>query len=138
MGGYPRNEVFFDPCIREKVRAEQGLQGKKVYAYMPTFRSRDPSSGGTAQADFIRTFFEQADLKLDDSEVLFVHLHYYIDDFIRYSDYRHIRPFPAEIEPYEFLTAADVLISDYSSVMYDFSISHTLFRSSILGKHFSD
>ena len=40
------------------------------------------------------------------------------------NQYMHIRFFPKGIETYEFLNCADVLITDYSSVFYDFAVTH--------------
>ena len=37
--------------------------------------------------------------------------------------YQHILPFPTEVSNYEFLNCADALITDYSSVFFDFSLT---------------
>ncbi len=44
-------------------------------------------------------------------------------DAVDYSVYRHIRSFPEEYETYDFLSAADVLVTDYSGVMFDFGVT---------------
>ena len=40
---------------------------------------------------------------------------------INYDSFRKIRPFPSGIETYEFLAACDALITDYSSVFFDYA-----------------
>ena len=37
LAGYPRNEVFFDSELRQKIREEQFLTNKQVIVYMPTW-----------------------------------------------------------------------------------------------------
>lgn len=40
-----------------------------------------------------------------------------------YSKYKHIKPFPKEYETYDFLSICDILVTDYSSVFFDFAIT---------------
>jgi CDP-glycerol glycerophosphotransferase len=39
------------------------------------------------------------------------------------SEYKNIHPFPKKYDSYEFLYASDVLITDYSSVFFDYAVS---------------
>ena len=67
--------------------------------------------------------FGDIDGKLKESDIFYVKLHPYVKQGIDCSVYRHIREFPSNYETYDFLTAADVLVTDYSSIMFDFGVT---------------
>ena len=124
MLGYPRNDVFMKANPAE-VRARHNLEGKTCFAYMPTWRGRSNHSanieGYAKELDAILT---KIDAALDPDQMFFVNLHSMVASQIELSGYEHIRPFPAEEDNYEFLNAMDVLVTDYSSVFFDFALTH--------------
>ncbi|MBR2965581.1 MAG: CDP-glycerol glycerophosphotransferase family protein [Clostridia bacterium] len=123
LSGYPRNEIFFDEEARARVRDELMLEGKRTYVYMPTYRgqvSRGKTSKSTA---YLVYYLFEMEKMLGDDEVLFVNLHPLATDAVNFSEFNKIKPFPKEYEVYEFLNAADVLITDYSSVFFDFAVT---------------
>ena len=120
--GYPRSEVFFDGSKTQALRESLGLTGKRILAYMPTWRGEsihgldiDAYQSTTAQ------LLAQIDEALDENTVLYVKFHQLIMQKMKLSQYRHIRPFHDFYETYQFLNLADVLITDYSSVFFDFA-----------------
>lgn len=121
-GGYPRNEAFFDLVSAERIRKEQELQGKRIYAYMPTYRSGAGKRGYVKKGDaYLLFFLYELDKKLQDDEILFANLHPLSRSKVDFGQFEHIRPFPNTYETYEFLSIADALVTDYSSVFFDFS-----------------
>lgn len=58
-----------------------------------------------------------------DDQVLYVKLHPFVKSEVNYDDFTHIVPFPEEYETYDFLNATDLLITDYSSIMFDYAVS---------------
>ena len=58
---------------------------------------------------------------LTDDEVFFVKMHVLVQTKLKFGDFKHIRSFPTGMETYEVLNAADVLVTDYSSVFFDFA-----------------
>lgn len=109
--GYPRNEPFLMP--RES-------RSNRVYAWLPTFRSR----GDDARAlpiDLERRLRELDELLTDD-ETLLLKLHPASSSGLDLNGCSHIRTFPNDREAYEVLAGCDVLITDYSSVLYDFPL----------------
>lgn len=122
LSGYPRNEVFFDEEDRSRLREELELADKRVYAYMPTFRG-GVNTGATKKSDAYMTYYLcELDKQLTEDEVLYVNLHpIAMKSGIDFRQFQHIRKFPAEYETYEFLNVADVLVTDYSSVFFDFA-----------------
>ena len=121
--GYPRNSVFFDSKKAEKIRADLGLEKKKLYGYMPTWRGILKQIDSGKNAGQIERFLIELDQELSRDEVFFVRLHPFIKDSIDYSQYRHIRPFPDDYDPYDILNLCDCMVTDYSSVMFDYANS---------------
>lgn len=122
LAGYPRNSIFFDKQKRASVRKAVALDPSiEAICYMPTWRGildnvEDRSSS-------INKILLEIDDALDSSQKMFVNLHPYDRDSVDYARFRSIRPFPQGYETYEFLNACDTLITDYSSVMFDFASS---------------
>lgn len=120
--GYPRNEIFFSKERAETVKKELLLEGKQVIAYMPTWR-------GTVrlvtqeQSNQLARMLQTLDEGLRDDQILYVNLHPYVEQLVEYSGYRHIRRFPGQYETYDMLNACDVLVTDYSSVFFDYAVS---------------
>ncbi len=121
--GYPRNSVFFDDVNFEKIRKEYNLSDKKVYVYMPTWKSEN--MGATMQDSLLkmRQNLLEIDNLLNDDQVLLLKLHPLVRANADVSGFKHIREFPDNIEVYEMLSACDVLVTDYSSVFFDFAAS---------------
>lgn len=120
--GSPRNEPFFDQELGHRIREELGVSDKKVVVYMPTWRG-----GNTRQMD-VDSYSRQVedhlwaiDSALSDDVVFYVKFHTLVMASIDIEDYQHIRPAPTNYETYEFLSAADCLVTDYSSVFFDFA-----------------
>lgn len=124
LSGYPRNEIFFDNENRSRLRVELELSDKRVYAYMPTFRG-GVSTGTTPKSDAYMTYYLcELDKQLTEDEVLYVNLHPIVmKSGIDFRQFQHIRKFSGNYETYEFLNIADVLVTDYSSVFFDFAVT---------------
>jgi len=122
LAGYPRNAVFLHPEKGRELKERLQLTGKKIYAYMPTWRG---ASGRDAQADGkkIAGFLKKIDEALDENSLFFVKLHPLVQCGLNLAQYRHIRRFPDNAETYAFLNAADCLVTDYSSVLFDFAVT---------------
>lgn len=112
LSGYPRNSALAEGAASEI----KSSAGKKVYVYLPTWRGYNVNS---EMSEALAKF----DKQLTDSEVLYVKLHPVQADRMKLSSMKHIRRFPDDIELYDFLADTDALITDYSSVMFDYAIS---------------
>lgn len=123
MTGYPRNERFFNKERDQEIRREQDLEGKRVYAYMPTFRGSAAKGGTSKNTHYLNYYLYELDKRLSDDEIFYVNLHPVAKKDVNFSDFRHIRKFPAKYETYDFLSACDLLVTDYSSVFFDYAAS---------------
>jgi CDP-glycerol glycerophosphotransferase (TagB/SpsB family) len=125
--GLPRTDVFFqesvieDACARFDAAYPQTI-GKKRILYAPTFRGK--SHG--------QTHFEcpidlaQLRAAVGDEWVFLVHLHPYLKDAEFVTNVPTHEDFVIRIEHdfniQELMMVADVLVTDYSSVIFDFSL----------------
>lgn len=116
IGGYPRNTAFFNEGSRAAIREKENFGSKSVYAYMPTWRSETFEN-----QEKLESVLREIDRSLQDNELFYIKLHPIATERIKLRKYRHIRPFPEQYETYEFLNAVDCLVTDYSSVMFDYA-----------------
>lgn len=116
LGGYPRNTAFFDDGTREELRRTLAPEASRIYAYMPTWR---PALMGEA----LQQILEEIDGNLADDEVMFVNVHPLAEETVEFDGFHSIRRFPREYENYRVLNASDALLTDYSSVFYDYAVS---------------
>lgn len=115
-----RNSVLKDITVRNKIRAKYDLENKEVIVYMPTWRGSD--TGTVFENKQVLKTIEYLDNKLKENQIIFVKLHPFEAEQhqIDYSSFKHIKEFPKDCETYDFLAASDQLITDYSSIMYDY------------------
>ena len=123
LEGYPRNSIFFDPARGEELKKKLDLNGKKMILYMPTWRGVLTNKKSDIQMEAAYCYFHLLDQRLTDNEVFFVKFHIFTAKNFRFEEFDHIKPLPEGYETYDLLNAADVLVTDYSSVFYDFANS---------------
>lgn len=123
MAGYPRNQIFLNKNRREEVRKECGFGDKQIIAFMPTWRGSTGKVNGATQNIQLKKYFNEIDKLLGKDQVMYVKLHQMNVTAIDLSGYKNIHPFPKKYDSYEFLYASDVLITDYSSVFFDYAVS---------------
>lgn len=121
MLGYPRTAGLIN-VSEERKKELSGIlapHGEHIYAYMPTFR------GYLSDEDTVSReveFLKELDQKLRHDQILYVNLHHHVGAALDDSQFEHIRKFPPLIDSYELLTVTEALISDYSSVFFDYLI----------------
>ena len=115
---YPRNAALLDEAGREGLRARIGLADSRVIASLPTYRP--PAPDGQPGADFQRVLGE-LDACLGAGELVLARLHPIAAGQVDFGAFARVRPFPDGIELYETLGACDALLTDYSSVLFDYA-----------------
>ena len=121
LEGYPRNTALLNDKLHVEIRDKYSLQDKEIIAYMPTWRGTLGGQNNNIQELNLKYIFEEMEENLSDNQLLYVNLHPIEKATVDFSEYKKVRPFPAEYETYEFLGIADLLITDYSSVFFDFA-----------------
>ncbi len=124
MTGYPRNEVFFSDEIRSAMRERFAMEGKRVYAYLPTWRGIVGKVDKEAQKGELTKTFKELDSRLPDDVIVYIKLHPMLRGSMPTEGFKHIRTFPEDVFSYDFLQATDGLITDYSSIMFDYAVTH--------------
>lgn len=119
MSGYPRNSIFFEEKNQEIIESE-GLDGKQVMAHLPTWRGSLEDAEGE---DEIVPYLRELDQSLEENQICYVNLHPYLKGTIDFSEFKNLRTIPVKYETYDFLNCCDTLITDYSSVFFDFANS---------------
>lgn len=119
----PRNSSFFNKSHVQQIKESEGLQNKKVFVYLPTYRGKS-SNANNESSEKIEELLSRFVSTLPSEYVIYYKLHP-IDTQnlqISSSDDR-IRKIPDYYELYDFLSVTDGLISDYSSIMFDYALS---------------
>ena len=123
LSGYPRNSAFFNTNRYDEIRSELGMEDMQVMAYMPTWRGLLNKKENKKQITELYNYFYELDTYLRDDQIIYVKLHPFVKSELNYENFNHIVPFPEEYETYDFLNATDGLITDYSSIMFDYAVS---------------
>ncbi len=122
--GYPRNDIFFSPdreAIAERTRRRLGLpEGKKVVLYAPTWRDDKYYTRGKHKLDLHLDLRRMYD-KLGDDHVLLVRRHPRVVDSVPTVGEGFVHDVSLYPEIQELFLITDVLVTDYSSMMFDFA-----------------
>lgn len=117
--GVPRTDFFFDEEAVNKAREALAVPNKKVILYVPTYRD--------CELDHFMLHLDIRKMaeKLGEDYILFLKLHPAIkqceDYSIQYPDFV-IDVSSGDYKLNELLAAADYLITDYSSILFEFSL----------------
>jgi CDP-glycerol glycerophosphotransferase len=124
--GYPRNDLLLSPqreAVRARVRAELGIaEGTTAVLYTPTWRDDDFFADG-APALQLALDVERFAETMGEDWVLLPRLHYLVSERMAPLTGPGVRDVSAHPDVRELYLAADVMITDYSSTMFDFAIT---------------
>ena len=122
--GYPRNDALstFTEGDARRIREELGIpEGKKAVLYAPTWRD-DQHVSGKGYTLALPVDFERLRRELADDYVILFRAHYFVAnefDFERYAGFVLDVSNVSDIN--DLYIAADVLVTDYSSVFFDYA-----------------
>ena len=124
--GYPRNDVLASPdreLLAERVRERLGLPpGKRAVLYAPTWRDDSYYGPGKYRLD-MRLDLERAAAELGDDHVLLIRRHPNVVDTVPEVAGGFVRDVSAYPDIAELFLISDVLVTDYSSLMFDFAVT---------------
>ncbi|MGW0535765.1 bifunctional glycosyltransferase/CDP-glycerol:glycerophosphate glycerophosphotransferase [Streptomyces sp. NPDC003032] len=122
--GSPRNDVLFGDDrqkVAERVRRELDIApGKRIVLYAPTYRDHLAYSPGRFRYEPALDF-RAAESVLGDDHVLLVRKHPLTAGRLPGARAPFVRDVSAHPRAAELLLIADVLVTDYSSLMFDFA-----------------
>ena len=118
--GTPRTDLFFDSDYVEAAKArlyekEPLLKGKKIALFAPTFRGNNVNDGCYPE-NFID--LDALARELGDGWAVILKLHPFIKNRLGYTE-KNVFDFSDEREINDILFITDVLITDYSSVIFE-------------------
>jgi CDP-glycerol glycerophosphotransferase len=124
--GYPRNDLLSrsEPLLAGQVRRRLGIpDGKRVVMYAPTWRDNQFYASGRYRFD-LRLDLERAWEVLGPDHVILIRGHHHLANDVQAG----VRgDFALNVTGYpdisELFLITDVLITDYSSVMFDFAVT---------------
>lgn len=124
--GYPRNDVLIrknTPSEILKIKKKLGLPtDRKILLYAPTWRDDEYTKKGNYRFN-PKLDFSYMESRLSGEYALIVKYHYLIRDAVDWSSYKgFIYNFDAGVDISELYLASDAMITDYSSVMFDYCI----------------
>lgn len=123
--GYPRNDILFSPSattIRADTRSRLGLTDEQtVVLYAPTFRDTSHGNRGYEKVVYLDT--QLASDCLDDDNVFFLVRGHSNTERSAHAQGTNVLDVTSYPDVNHLYLAADVLITDYSSVMFDFNLT---------------
>ena len=124
--GYPRNDSLTRERMeqdRPAIRRRLGIpEGKTAILYAPTWR--DDAKNASRQYEMVTYLdFEKAQQQLGDDYVLLLRGHHNIAGQRQTAANAFVIDVTEYPEVNDLYTAADILVNDYSSVMFDFCVT---------------
>lgn len=123
--GMPRNQMLFkekDERLSLKIKNELGLPvDKKIILYAPTWRDSDDKGKSYSVKPPID--FEYWRKELSDDYIVLVRAHPYTTNFIDKIDQLFVYDVSNYDEINSLIFISDLLISDYSAIFFDYSIT---------------
>lgn len=124
--GYPHNDILVDsdPVKIKQIKDNLGIeQNKKVILYTPTWRDND--ANGNWSFDFtLRIDLPKWQEVLGDEYIILIRMHHLITNIKGLDE---AKGFAYNVSMYddvqELSLVADILITDYSSVFFDYAVS---------------
>ena len=124
--GYPRNDIFYqnnkDSLINTVISRLNLPEDKKIILYAPTFRDNQTSQKNKFRFDIEMDLHRMKEV-LGDQYIILLRMHVVVSNKIKLDE--DLEGFVMDVSNYpemqELLLISDILITDYSSVMFDFA-----------------
>ncbi len=124
--GYPANDIFYRDDLdlkRSQIKSKLNLEeNKKIILYAPTFRDISVDSEGNRYFD-LQIDLESLYENFKEDYIVLLRFHYLISNVLEIDS--NLKDFIYDVSKYddihELCIISDVLITDYSSVFFDFA-----------------
>jgi CDP-glycerol glycerophosphotransferase len=122
--GYPRNDVLAPPTRDERslaLRRRLGIPDDvRTVLYAPTYRDQVIDRSGRYRLD-LQLDLDRLREAVGDDTVLLFRKHHYVADEVPAGPNGFVRDVSRYPDGTELMLAADILMTDYSSMMFDFA-----------------
>ena len=124
--GFPRNDIFFrenKETVHKIYRTYNIDPKKKIVLYAPTFRGNKSARSFDCYDIDIDKVIGSLDERFGGNYILLGRYHHFLRNYIESKSWKgdviNVSDYP---DAQELLVAANILITDYSSIMWDFSL----------------
>lgn len=118
--GSPRNDMLYKPQdYQDKIKAQLGITGKKLVLYAPTFRDDHRKDVYNLDMDRLKTYLDE---HFGNDWHILVRLHPNVMNKNLFENKSYITDVTLYPDIQELLLISDVLITDYSTIIYDMAI----------------
>lgn len=118
--GCPRSDILFDKDKSVEIKNKLGFEGKKICIYAPTFRNSHSLESYKLDFTKLKKSLEE---KFSGEWKIILRLHPNMAEVDVANLPNHVKNFSYYSDVMELLCASDVLITDYSSIIYDFMLT---------------
>ncbi|WP_372426570.1 CDP-glycerol glycerophosphotransferase family protein [Mammaliicoccus sciuri] len=122
--GYPRNDDLVqlndDTYINQLKQKYDIPSNKKVLLYAPTWRDNDRTDIGKYNFK-LKLDLDAFSKELSNEYVLLIRAHYLVSEHLNLEDYKNVYDLSEANDINELFLMSDVLITDYSSVYFDYA-----------------
>lgn len=123
--GYPRNDFLYNYTDKdiEKIKKELGIQdiNKKIILYAPTWRDNQHEAG-LGYTYKTEVDFDKLQKELGQDYIILFRAHYFISNSFNFEKHKGFIYNVSDVDDInELYVIADMLITDYSSVFFDYA-----------------
>ena len=125
--GYPANDIFYEDTSLKEQEIKEKLNigpNKKIILYCPTFRDYEAAEDNQDKFSYI-VDLENLQKNISDDYIFIMRLHYSVSQHLVLSE--DMKDFIIDLSDYDDVAdlylISDILITDYSSVFFDFAHS---------------
>ncbi|WP_312608715.1 CDP-glycerol glycerophosphotransferase family protein [Mammaliicoccus sciuri] len=122
--GYPRNDDLVqlndEKYIKQLKQKYDIPSNKKVILYAPTWRDNDRTDVGKYNFK-LKLDLDAFSKELSNEYVLLIRAHYLVSEHLNLEDYKNVYDLSDANDINELFLMSDVLITDYSSVYFDYA-----------------
>lgn len=123
--GYPRNDFLYNYTNQDIQKIKEKLKinniNKKIILYAPTFRDNQHKSG-LGYTYKTEVDFDILQKELQDEYIILFRAHYFVSNSFDFEKYKGFIYNVSDLDDInELYVVSDILITDYSSVFFDFA-----------------
>lgn len=123
--GYPRNDFLYNYTNEDIQKIKEKLKinniNKKIILYAPTFRDNQHKSG-LGYTYKTEVDFDKLQKELQDEYIILFRAHYFVSNSFDFEKYKGFIYNVSDLDDInELYVVSDILITDYSSVFFDFA-----------------
>lgn len=115
--GSPRNDILFNQKGKDEILKKLGIKNKKVCLYAPTFRNDYSFKKYNLDFKRLKTFLDQ---KTKSEWIILIRFHPHLSIKSLSIDFNDVINVSSYSDAQELLLISDILITDYSSIIFDF------------------